>query len=755
MFTNEIQEKEIIMYFSWIEAMVKNNNDFAYTDLNISLETFILRLLKIVHLGNYENCNIKKINYPYIDLIDEHKKIGIQITSECTANKIKETLKNKQGYKIKFFLLNSNYKPRKNTFIDYSNFSVSNDIFNFKTIIYELKKINSTNIYNNVIDFLEDNIVIPVSMQKIEKEMAGYSEYQQRIILSDIKKTCENFVPTKITQKCLKHLQDKNLLILIGNPGVGKSYNSKFLVAKYLEKGYKLLYSPNKSLKDIFEIYNDKDKFVLFIDDIYGSNSNEFMATLSEEEIVSIYENSNENLKIIINSRTSIFNDVNEKYDKIGRLGLKPFIIETSEFTYIEKARILIKHLKNSKLSSTIIYELFKNGKYYTFEIESYKNIYAIIYHRNYNPRLIELITSEKFSFHENYIDKVMENLDNPNQIYDHAFNNNLNDDERKILKVICSKSLYKYNYEVNLDNLEKFIVDNFNIDEDQFKLGLQKLEKSFISIYKNRNNYVCKFYDPSVRDYCINKFNNSKAMQYILEKTDDINDLDNLLLNDKIDWQCKKNKIIELDYDNFQVFEKLKLKIIRDIQLKEYVKNKIFSNLEEITYYKDQFCIPEIFSKEELLAEIEKMLKIENCVSYSVYGANRNITKFIIHNYNFFSDCQQLKIIKSFINEINTLIDSEIMSFIDSQQNKEECDDAILEEEYDRTKKEIMESLNEDGFSITELQMIDSGLDVFTNGTYDDYVQDVFDNKEDDSISNVESKEVKNIVEEYYESIN
>ena len=27
-------------------------------------------------------------------------------------------------------------------------------------------------------------------------------------------------------------------------------------------------------------------------------------------------------------------------------------------------------------------------------------------------------------------------------------------------------------------------------------------------------------------------------------------------------------------------------------------------------------------------------------------------------------------------------------MTFIDSQQNKEECDDAILEKEYDRTKK-------------------------------------------------------------------
>ena len=120
----------------------------------------------------------------------------------------------------------------------------------------------------------------------------------------------------------------------------------------------------------------------------------------------------------------------------------------------------------------------------------------------------------------------------------------------------------------------------------------------------------------------------------------------------------------------------KLKLKIPRDIQLKEYVKIEIFSNLEEI-----------IFTSEEFWLKL-KNTKIENCIKYSGSKSNRNITKFIIRNCNFFSDCQQLKIIKSFINKINNLIDSEIMTFIDSQQNKEECDDAILEKEYDRTKK-------------------------------------------------------------------
>lgn len=69
----------------------------------------------------------------------------------------------------------------------------------------------------------------------------------------------------------------------------------------------------------------------------------------------------------------------------------------------------------------------------------------------------------------------------------------------------------------------------------------------------------------------------------------------------------------------------KLKLKIPRDIQLKEYVKIEIFSNLEEI-----------IFTKEEFWLKL-KNTKIENCIKYSGSKSNRNITKFIIRNCNFF----------------------------------------------------------------------------------------------------------------------
>ena len=233
MLENEKKIKKLISYFTWIEGVVRTSNDFAYTDINVSIETIILKLLNILNLGDYANCNSKKINYPTIDLIDDIKNIGIQITSETSSKKIKETLSNNSNLKIKFFFLDSSYSPRQLTFSQFENFNVDDDILNFEKIILILK--NNLDKLNDVLEFVEKSIILPINNVELSKIFEGYDIFYKETILKDIQITCERFVPTKITSDCLKHLENKNLLILIGNPGVGKSYNSKFIVAKYLE----------------------------------------------------------------------------------------------------------------------------------------------------------------------------------------------------------------------------------------------------------------------------------------------------------------------------------------------------------------------------------------------------------------------------------------------------------------------------------------------------------------------------------------
>lgn len=753
MLSSEEKIKTIIQYFSWLESIIKINNDFAYTDINISIENFVLKLLEIMKIGNYENCNLKKINYPYIDLIDEKNKIGIQITSETNSKKIKETLNFNSTIKLRFFLLDSSYKPRIKTFSQYPNFSIDSDIINFEKIIKLLE--NQEEKIDDVLNFLKSSIILPVKLDDLRKLFGGYSKYQQETILRDIENTCKKFVPTSITAKCIKHLEDKNLLILVGNPGVGKSYNSKFLVAKYLEIGYKLLYSPNKNLKDILQEYNDKEKFILFIDDIFGSNNIDFMSTISDSEIVSLLENTNRNLKIIINSRISFFNDVNQKYDKIGRLGLKPFVIETSQFTYTEKARILIKHLKLSNIPKKCIYNLFEKGKFYIKNITNPLNIYRIIFHKNYNPRLVDLMTRLDFiNFDDNYIDKFIENLDNPYLIYDHSYNNNLENNERLIIKAIYLKSVYKNNYEVKVDSLYR-IISQFNITEEEFKISLKKLEKSFVSIYASGNNLICKFYDPSIMDYCINKFKESNDMAIFIDKVENKEELDNILLNDKIDVKKRKKKIIELDYTNFEILKKMDVSILKDDEFATYIKEKIFSEKNSFSYNEDCFLKESFIEENEILNRLSFTSNIGKYISFSIDGFNNNITKIIIKNFSSFSIKLQNQIIKCSINEIDDLIDSEIREYIFSQDSKEVCTEEILYSEYDDIKTLIMKNLENDGMNINLLNEIEMNLKSFSMIEFEDYIDDAFneDNYINTNVDN-DALETISIIENYYKSI-
>ena len=756
MMEDEQKKKTIMQYFSWLDSMVKVSNDFAYTDINISLESFILKLLNIVGVGKFENCNSKKINYPYIDLIDEKNNVGIQITSETKASKIKETLDKSFGLKISFFFLTMKYNPKKESYLSYPNFSVEDDVYTFEKIIKIIG--DNDEMMDNVIEFLTSSIVLPVDINIFRTKVNGYSMYFKEMILNNIEEVCKNFVPTSITMKCLKHLEEKNLLILIGNPGVGKSFNSKFLVAKYIEKGYKLLYSPNKNLRDILNDYNKNDNFILFIDDIFGSNNINFMDSLSEEEIQYILENKKNNMKIIINSRTSISNEVNEKFEKIGRLQLTHFIIETSKFTNAEKARILIKHLKLSKIPSRCLYSLFEKESIWYSKFPKSK-IYQIILHKNFNPRLIEQMTmTDLVRFDDDYFNTFITNLDNPAKIYDKAYELNLSKLERDIMKILYLKSTDRLGYNILVDDVYKILI-NYGVDEEDFKIAIRKLEQSFISIYEIQGNRYCKFYDPSIMDYCMNKFSNSYDMEKFIDYIENSNELDKLILNKKISSAKVKNKIIELEYHNYDLIGEMGTDIIESDEMKKYIKNSILSNKNTRYFGEERFFDNKYIKDSEFIEKIMKNGNFGIYISFGSFGYSNPQTKIIMDNYSKMNEANKEKIIDSSIFEVNSLIDYEIRDYITDQSCRDDCTLTKLENEYEHIKERIFERLDDEKMDKELLNNIERRIAAFDIDEYKDYIDDVFNDMEkikEDLNDNLDKDTIEtiNIVEEYYKTI-
>ena len=93
MLTRQKLISEINSKLAWIKASVELNCSLNLLDCNIHMEHFLIGLLNRVYGYSLVNLNAEESNFISIDLGDRDKRIAIQVTSDNTSTKIKETLK--------------------------------------------------------------------------------------------------------------------------------------------------------------------------------------------------------------------------------------------------------------------------------------------------------------------------------------------------------------------------------------------------------------------------------------------------------------------------------------------------------------------------------------------------------------------------------------------------------------------------------------------------------------------------------------
>ena len=96
----EEQIKKIARYFSVLSNEIDHLNSLNLYDINIVAETFFAHLLNLIFDLNLVNINNIAKNATAIDLVDKAKGVCIQVTSENTSGKIKETIKSYLNVKL-------------------------------------------------------------------------------------------------------------------------------------------------------------------------------------------------------------------------------------------------------------------------------------------------------------------------------------------------------------------------------------------------------------------------------------------------------------------------------------------------------------------------------------------------------------------------------------------------------------------------------------------------------------------------------
>lgn len=393
------------------------------------------------------------------------------------------------------------------------------------------------------------------SIDMFEEILNAQVKNVSREALEAIRNQAKYYVQNESFDEAMKILDKHNVCIIAGIPGIGKTTLAEMLALYYVTSKYELI----RITSDISEAssvdYHNK-KRVFYYDDFLGQtplsmklNKNEDQSLLNFIQTIKRSKGS----KLILTTREYILNQAKLSHEKINRADFKiqTCVIDLKKYSRMNRAKILFNHIYFSDIPNAFKRNILKDHSYL-----------KIIDHKNYNPRIIELMT-EYSRIHEikpdDYGEYFVNTLENPMDIWRHAFENQIFPPSRILLMTLACMPR-----EVFVEDLEKafnsFYADqceefNLNQEPDCFRRGLQELEGNFIKFERSEDNVLVEFHNPSIRDFIHNYLIQNRRYYVSLVKSAVFFDqvLSIRRFRDNSEIARKFRQIIK---DHFQVFE-------------------------------------------------------------------------------------------------------------------------------------------------------------------------------------------------------
>lgn len=348
------------------------------------------------------------------------------------------------------------------------------------------------------------------------------------------------FVETSFLSKAYSILNEKHILIVHGNPGVGKTTLCKMLgyIFANLPAGdqdakTRVLWRTTDQAIDVAQTFdslfkNTANRLLVVFDDFLGSNFlNKESNDIKKLETLLSRVSVNTNLFVILNSRTHIFQsarrqfaDIAASLDSVYKQSIE--MLDMSEYSRTDKAKLLRMTLKRAyaavcpeeKNNFCERYNLLRQDYKPSPLSPTQKQYYRIIEHHNYNPRLIEFIANN-FLSSDDTLDAIVRTLDDPELIYEAPFSG-LSKDEQWIL--YC---LFTFKTQTVRQDILKVAVASLKEPEFDVIQGLKRLEGSWIRIEREpTGEFAVGFANPGIGDFLCQKNESVDFVSTIVKKT-------------------------------------------------------------------------------------------------------------------------------------------------------------------------------------------------------------------------------------------
>ncbi|HLO56796.1 MAG TPA: hypothetical protein VK169_21045 [Saprospiraceae bacterium] len=386
----------------------------------------------------------------------------------------------------------------------------SNDIFSSQDLNKLLRKHKEIEKKHFKLWFSSTEIISNILNNAIEGRTRSY--------LERIKLKIPLYVLTENLNKANKKLAREKILLITGDPGVGKTTLAEVLLFEKAKTKHKIyLINTIREAEDVIST-NDKEKQIFYFDDFLGEVYYEIIAgSQKESEIAGFVERIKHtpNKFIILSTRTVILEQARSKSEKIKRSKIETgkYEIVLNSYSNLEKAEILYNHL----------FFQFLHRKFFETVVEE-KLFMWIIKHKNYTPRIIEFITQKeriksfsKFEFKE----FIIKHLTYPEEIWEDSYLNQIEYLDRCLLQTIFTfqrgieESILRTAYEKRLQFEKR--VNNKQISSEQFGLSVKNLFHGFIIssiINVDQKKKQFNFVNPSVSDFLISYFNKNYSIK-------------------------------------------------------------------------------------------------------------------------------------------------------------------------------------------------------------------------------------------------
>ena len=244
---------------------------------------------------------------------------------------------------------------------------------------------------------------------------AAYKESAEE--LKEAIKASKVFVPTRIYRKALYKWSQNHVIVISGEPGVGKTTMAYLLALAFLQPDNLDGFVWANSIHDVYAMLDDERKQVIILDDFWGSIfHDDYTRRNDENRLVKLIRRIIEfkgNKRLILTTREYILQQGLQKHPVLKEtLERYALICTMEEYGEDEKASILFRHLYASNLEYEYVEYLFANCSW-------------IVNHENYNPRVLAIFLAKepnKDCSPQDYYEDLCDYFDNPSAFWQSIF---------------------------------------------------------------------------------------------------------------------------------------------------------------------------------------------------------------------------------------------------------------------------------------------------------------------------------------------